>query len=88
MTSAIENATASSKGTGGITVDTETTEATDPDEEPTTTKVVVADTVTITNTKDIIPDTGITLETLPYVLMMALAMMGLVALKLRKREEY
>lgn len=43
---------------------------------------------TITNTKEIKIDTGITLETLPYVLMMALAMMGLVALKLRKREEY
>lgn len=42
----------------------------------------------IKNTKDTTPDTGITLETLPYVLMMALAMMGLVALKLRKREEY
>ena len=43
---------------------------------------------TIKNTKNVNPDTGITLETLPYVLMMALAMMGLVALKLRKREEY
>ena len=42
----------------------------------------------ITNTKDIDPDTGITLETLPYVLLMALAAMGFVALKLRKREEY
>lgn len=46
------------------------------------------DAVEITNTKDATIDTGITLETLPYVLMMALAMMGLVALKLRKREEY
>lgn len=44
--------------------------------------------VTITNTKDIDVDTGITLETLPYVLLMALAAMGFVALKLRKREEY
>ncbi|MBO4377641.1 MAG: hypothetical protein IK140_03330 [Clostridia bacterium] len=42
----------------------------------------------ITNTKDIEPDTGITLESLPYVLLMALAMLGLVALKLRRREEY
>lgn len=42
----------------------------------------------ITNTKDIDVDTGITLETLPYVLMMALAVMGLAALRLRKREEY
>lgn len=46
------------------------------------------ETAAFTNTKDITIDTGITLETLPYVLMMALAMMGLVALKLRKREEY
>lgn len=44
--------------------------------------------VTVVNDKDVTVDTGITLETLPYVLMMALAMMGLVALKLRKREEY
>ena len=43
---------------------------------------------TFTNTNTATVDTGITLETLPYVLMMALAMMGLVALKLRKREEY
>ena len=42
----------------------------------------------ITNTKDIDVDTGITLETLPYVLLMALAVMGFVALKLRRREEY
>ena len=42
---------------------------------------------TITNTKDIDPDTGITLESLPYVLLMALAMFGFVVLKLRKREE-
>lgn len=54
------------------------------------TKKITASTVStsITNTKNVTPDTGITLETLPYVLMMALAMMGLVALKLRKREEY
>lgn len=45
-------------------------------------------TAAFTNTKDITIDTGITLETLPYVLLMALAMMGLVVLKLRKREEY
>ena len=45
-------------------------------------------TAAFTNTKNSIPDMGITLETLPYVLMMALAMMGFVALKLRKREEY
>ncbi len=42
----------------------------------------------IENNKEITPDTGITLETLPYVLLMALAAMGFVALKLRKREEY
>lgn len=42
----------------------------------------------ITNTKTIIPDTGISLESLPYVLLMVLAMFGFVVLKLRKREEY
>lgn len=84
MEQAIDGAIATSKGSGSITVDTIPAEK----EGEKATKAVVADTITITNTKDIIPDTGITLETLPYVLMMALAMMGLVALKLRKREEY
>ena len=42
----------------------------------------------ITNTKEIKIDTGITLEPLPYVLLMVLAAMGLVVLKLRKREDY
>ncbi len=34
------------------------------------------------------PETGITLETLPYVLIMAIAVMGVAVLTLRKREEY
>ena len=42
----------------------------------------------ITNTKDIVPDTGVALESLPYVLMMAVTLAGFVALKLRKREDY
>jgi len=41
----------------------------------------------IMNTKEVIPDTGITLESMPYVLMMALSLAGFVVLKLRKREE-
>ena len=43
---------------------------------------------TVTNTKKIDIPTGITLETLPYVLIMAIAMVGAVALFARKREEY
>ena len=41
----------------------------------------------ITNDKSMTVDTGITLETLPYVMLMALAVLGFVALKLRRREE-
>ncbi len=47
-----------------------------------------AETASFTNNRELTPDTGITLETLPYVLLMALAVMGFVALRLRKREEY
>ena len=43
--------------------------------------------VTITNTKGFEPDTGIVLDTLPYVLMMMLAMVGFM-MTARKREEY
>ena len=41
----------------------------------------------IENNKEVTPDTGITLESMPYVLMMALSLAGFVVLKLRKREE-
>jgi len=47
-----------------------------------------ASTAAFVNNKEIVIDTGITLETLPYVMLMALAALGFVALKLRKREEY
>ena len=39
-----------------------------------------------TNTKEETPDTGIALETLPFVLLMGIALVGVVAL--RRREEY
>jgi hypothetical protein len=42
---------------------------------------------TITNNKEIIIDTGVTVETLPYVMILAIAMIGAVVM-LRKREEY
>ncbi len=45
-------------------------------------------TETITNTKEIEVDTGITLESVPYVLMMTLALVGFATLGLRKREDY
>lgn len=49
----------------------------------------LAASVSIKNEKDMPkPETGITLETLPYVLIMAIAVMGVVMLTLRKREEY
>ena len=40
----------------------------------------------VTNTKEQTPDTGIVLETLPFVLLMGIALVGVVAL--RRREEY
>lgn len=45
-------------------------------------------TVTITNTKDIPVDTGVALDFVPYMLIMALALAGFVALKVRRREDY
>ena len=42
----------------------------------------------ITNTKDIDPDTGVALDTAVYMLIMALAVAGFVALKVRRREDY
>ena len=42
---------------------------------------------TVANVKNVEVPTGITLETLPYVLIMAIAMVGAVALFARKREE-
>lgn len=44
------------------------------------------DTVAYTNDKGIIPDTGIELETLPFVLLMGIALVGVMAL--RRREDY
>ena len=65
------------------------------DKDYVTTKTGDSDTITdsdkvaaFTNNRELTPDTGITLETLPYVLLMVLAAMGLVVLKLRKREDY
>lgn len=47
-----------------------------------------AATATITNNKDITVPTGIALDSIPYVLIMSLAVIALVALKARKREEF
>ena len=44
--------------------------------------------VTITNTKDITIPPGVALDTLPYVLIMAVAAIGAVTLVIRKRREY
>lgn len=43
---------------------------------------------TVTNNKDITVPTGIALDSIPYVLIMSLAVIALVALKARKREEF
>lgn len=42
----------------------------------------------IKNTKEITVPTGISMETLPYVLILAVAVMGAAVLVIRKREEY
>lgn len=44
--------------------------------------------VTFTNDKNIIIDTGVTLDNAVYMLIMALAVAGFVALKIRRREDY
>lgn len=43
---------------------------------------------TVTNNKDMTIDTGVTLESGAYMLIMALALAGFVMLKVRRREEY
>ena len=49
----------------------------------------VTDSKTVKNTKEFTPpETGIALETLPYVLILALALMSAAVLVIRKREEY
>ena len=45
----------------------------------------VTDTVTITNTKNSTVDTGIVLDSLPYVLLIAVAVVGVVIFTARKR---
>jgi len=57
--------------------------------EVTTATALTADiTKTVTNTKNIDIDTGVALDFVPYVLIMALALAGFVALKVRRREDY
>lgn len=59
--------------------------------EVTTAKSITKDTTaaeTINNDKAFDIDTGIALETLPYVLILAVTMIGAAMLVLRKREEY
>jgi len=60
-----------------------------PTYEKQTGKIAAKETVdsTVTNKKEINIDTGVTVETLPYVMILAIAMIGAVVM-LRKREEY
>ena len=44
--------------------------------------------ITITNTKTIDVDTGVSLDSTVYMLIMALALVGFVVLKVRRREDY
>ena len=46
------------------------------------------DTVTFVNNKQVDIDTGVTLDSAVYMLIMALALAGFVALKVRRREDY
>lgn len=45
-------------------------------------------TAAITNDKDISVDTGITMETVPYIMILALALVGAAMMIIRKKEEY
>ncbi len=42
----------------------------------------------VTNNKDVVVDTGVTLDSAVYMLIMALALAGFVVLKIRRREDY
>lgn len=44
--------------------------------------------VDLTNKKDVTIDTGVNMETVPYIMLLAVAMIGIAVLALRKREEY
>jgi len=44
--------------------------------------------VELTNKKDVKIDTGVNMETVPYIMLLAVAMIGIAVLALRKREEY
>ena len=46
------------------------------------------DTAAVTNTKNVDIDTGVTLDSTVYMLIMALALAGIVVLKIRRREDY
>lgn len=46
------------------------------------------DTAAFTNTKKVDIDTGVTVETVPYIMILAVVMIGAALLVLRKREEY
>ena len=57
------------------------------EEVETATELTADTTVTIKNTKNIEIDTGVALDSAVYMLIMALALAGFVALKIRRREE-
>lgn len=46
------------------------------------------DQLIVTNTRDVLIDTGVTLDSAVYMLIMALALAGIVVLKIRRREDY
>jgi len=76
---AVEKATAASKMAGEIVVNP-------AGEGEGAKKTITPDEVIFTNDKSITPDTGIELETLPFVLLMGIALVGVMAL--RRREDY
>ena len=45
------------------------------------------DELIVTNTRDVLIDTGVALDSAVYMMIMALALAGFVALKIRRREE-
>lgn len=57
----------------------------DPDKKIDSTAVDDTDTVTVTNNKGVAVDTGITLDSLPYILLLGLAVVGLVLFAVKRR---
>ena len=67
---------------------TATRQSTGEDEKTCEFNIVTDTELTFTNSMDIIPDTGISLDSLPYILLLTFAGAAGIFLALRKRHNY